>query len=208
MRSVAKIPVALSAPKMLNLGSRMKLIKSLALTVLVVTATLCVSASTVRAALINITIDPNTGLPATDVSLGTIDDHNVPGLFNFAGTDVTMFNTFSGSNLPAPVFAGFASYVGNPGSVDITGFDYAVLHYRQGRDGISQGGGVEIFYLNGMTGNFTFSEFGLGPNGRGRISCMALFAGSPSGVPDGGSTVALLGMSLSGLAFARRFLKR
>ncbi len=193
---------------MLNLESRMKIIKCLPLALLAVVAAFCVSASTAHASLINITIDPTTGLPATDVSLGTLDDHNVPGLFDFAGSDVTMFNSFSGSNLPAPGYAGFASYLGNPGSVDITGFDYAVLHYRQGRGGISQGGGVEIFYLNGMTGDFTFSEFGLGPNGRGRISCLALFAGSPGQVPDGGSTVALLGMGVSGLAFARRFLKR
>lgn len=187
----------------------MKTLKSLPLALLAVIAAFCVSASTAHAALINITIDPNTGLPATDVSLGMNGDYTVTGNFNFAGTDVTMFNTFSGSNLPAPVFAGFANYMfGNPGPVDITGFDYAVLHYSKGRDGTSQAGGVEIFYLNGMTGNFTFSDIGLGPNGRGHLSTLRLFAGSPGRVPDGGSTVALLGMSLSGLAFARRFLKR
>lgn len=187
----------------------MKIIKSLTLALLVVIAAICVGASTTHAALINITIDPNTGLPVTDVSLGMNGDYTVTGNFNFAVTDVTMFNTFSGSNLPAPVFAGFVNFTfGNPGPVDITGFDYAVLHYTKGRGGISQAGGVEIFYLNGMTGDFTFSDIGLGPNGRGHLSSLSLFAGSPGQVPDGGSTVALLGMSLSGLAFARRFLKR
>ena len=185
----------------------MKTFKSLPLALLAVIVALCVSASAVHADLINITIDPNTGLPATDVSIGNLVDHNVPAFFDFAESDVTMFNNFAGTNLPAPIFAGYADYDDNPGPFDITGFDYAVLHYHRGPGGISQGGGVEVFYLNGMTGDFTFNEFGLGPNGRGRLMCLTLFAGSPGQVPDAGSTVALLGVSLSGLAFARRFLK-
>ena len=56
------------------------------------------------------------------------------------------------------------------------GFDYAVIHYGRGPNGIGQGGGIEFFYLNGMTGNFTFASMGIGPNGRGGISSIRLFS--------------------------------
>ena len=92
---------------------------------------------------------------------------------------------------------------------DLVGFTYAVLHYGAGNGGTQgSGGGVEIFYLNGAT-DFTFDANGTGPNGFGGFSSLTLFKanGVPS-VPDGGSTVAMLGAALSGLGLlVNRFKK-
>ena len=64
-------------------------------------------------------------------------------------------------------------------AIDVTGFDYAVIHYGKGTNGASSGGGIVFYYLNGMTGNFLFPANGLGPNGFGGISSVRLFGGSP-----------------------------
>ncbi|MDQ3115346.1 MAG: VPDSG-CTERM sorting domain-containing protein [Verrucomicrobiota bacterium] len=187
----------------------MKTSKSVAFAMLAIIAAYFSFSAIAGAALLNITVDPNTGLPVTDVSLGHGADYGVTGNFDFAVSDVSLYNSFAGSNLPTPVMDGFASYImGNPGPVDLTGFDYAVLHYAKGKGGTSQVGGVEVFYLNGMTGDFTFPDIGLGPNGVGHLSTLRLFGSAPQSVPDSGSTMALLGISLSGLAYARRFIKR
>ncbi len=185
----------------------MKTSKSVAFALL---ALACLSFSvSAGAAPLNITMDPNTGLPVSDVSLGQGGDYSVTGNFNFAVANISLYNSFSATSLPTPVMDGFASYIyGNPGPVDLTGFDYAILHYVKGKGGTSQAGGVEVFYLDGMTGNFTFPDMGLGPNGVGHLSTVRLFGSAPQSVPDAGSTLALLGISLSGLAYARRFLNR
>ncbi len=187
----------------------MKTPKSVAFAMLAIIAAYFSFSAIAGAALLNITVDPNTGLPVTDVSLGHGADYGVTGNFDFAVSDVSLYNSFAGTSLPTPVMDGFASYImGNPGPVDLTGFDYAVLHYVKGKGGTSQVGGVEVFYLNGMTGDFTFPDIGLGPNGVGHLSTLRLFGSAPQSVPDSGSTMALLGISLSGLAYARRFIKR
>src|SRR5881394_1095338 len=50
----------------------------------------------------------------------------------------------------------------NVGLGGLTGFDYAVIHYGKGRGGIGEGGGVEVFFLNGST-MFNFPTIGSGP---------------------------------------------
>lgn len=109
--------------------------------------------------------------------------------------------------LPAPIATGvedLGSATVGPGG--LSGFDYAVLHYGAGTDGThGSGGGVEVFFLNGAT-SFTFPANGSGPNGFGGFSSLTLFQGTP-GVPDGGVTVLLLGVALSGLGLLRAKLK-
>src|SRR3954447_6492338 len=80
--------------------------------------------------------------------------------------------------------------VGTP----LAGFDYAVLHYGVGANGNqATGGGVPFYYLNGMT-SFLFPANGLGPNGTGGFSSLTLFKSTNiPNVPDGGSTIMLLG---------------
>jgi hypothetical protein len=88
------------------------------------------------------------------------------------------------------------------GAGGLTGFDFAVLHYGSGPGG-TPGGGVELFALNGAS-EFTFPDIGTGSNGRGGFSSLTLFKGVSKTVPDGGSTVMLLGGALGLIAVARR----
>ena len=106
------------------------------------------------------------------------------------------------ANLPMPTLAGALDLGSNVvGAGGLTGFDYAVLHYGSGQGG-TPGGGVEFFALNGAS-KFTFPDNGTGSNGCGGFSSLTLFKGDHS-VPDGGSTVMLLGAALGLIAAARR----
>lgn len=159
-----------------------------------------------EAAIINITIDPSTGLPANDIDFGLLPNNSPTSNFNALVTDVGLYDAFAGTTLPTPVFAGFGDFA--PGTVDLTGFDYAVLHYGKGPGGIGKGGGIVFYYLNGMTGNFDFPAMGSGPNGFGGLSSIRLFVGEGNVVPDGGTTAALLGAALAGVGLLRRYIKR
>jgi VPDSG-CTERM motif len=129
---------------------------------------------------------------------------------NDPSDDFTRLQTVLGSfanSLPTPVYAGYDS---NLSSADVTGndlsgYDYAVLHYGAGNGGTQgSGGGVEVFYLDGAA-NFDFPSDGTGLNGYGGFSSIVLFKGAPS-VPDGGTTVLLLGLGISGFGLLRRKL--
>jgi hypothetical protein len=87
--------------------------------------------------------------------------------------------------------------------IDLTGFCYAVIHYGAGPGG-TPGGGVAFFTINNDSD--TPPTFGSGPNGFGGISRVDLFECTPTGVPDGGATVMLLGAALGALGIARRFI--
>ena len=119
---------------------------------------------------------------------------------------ISSYNTaHPGSPLPTPVNTGH--FVGNGNndqfaSGGLSGFDYAVLHYGAGQGG-TPGGGIAVYFLDGAS-SFTFPSSGLGQNGFGGFSSIVLYDGIP--VPDGGTTVLLLGTALSGLALARRRL--
>jgi len=122
-------------------------------------------------------------------------------------TVINNYNTANpGSPLPAPIETGFSKPNNQSNDVfangGLSGFDYAVLHYGAGQGG-SPGGGVAIYFLNGAS-SFTFPANGSGPNCFGGFSSIVLFDGVP--VPDGGTTVLLLGAALSGLALIRRKL--
>ena len=115
---------------------------------------------------------------------------------------VTAFNLLN-PDLPTPILDGAVNLGSNVvGAGGLIGFDYAVLHYGSGRGG-TPGGGVELFYLNGAS-EFTFPSTGTGPNGFGGFSSLTLFKGPNRSVPDGGSTVMLLGVAIGLIALVRR----
>jgi hypothetical protein len=68
-------------------------------------------------------------------------------------------------------------------------------------DGPNQGS--VVWYVGNLNGNITIPSAW---NGYG-LSGWTLFGPGGQGVPDGGTTVMLLGTALSGLGIARRFLK-
>jgi len=163
-------------------------------------------AGAAQATVTNISMNPLTGLPASDVDKGFFGDNSPSTNFNGLLGQISLYNAFFGANLQAPLFANY--FDGSNNTVNLTGFDYAVIHYGKGPGGIGQGGGIEFFYLNGMTGNFTFSATGLGPNGLGGFSSIRLFSiGGPTPVPEGNATAMLLGVSALALFGMRRFVR-
>ncbi len=126
-------------------------------------------------------------------------------------TVVTGYNSVPGAlaPLPTPVLTGDNTSGTANDSFALGGlatYDYAVLHYGAGPGGTS-GGGVEVYYLDGAS-SFTFPANGTGPNGNGGFSSIVLYGPDPQGtVPDGGATVGLLGLGLTGLSLIRRKMK-
>ena len=144
----------------------------------------------------------------------TSEEHYVNTLINHAsGTFQDTFggvtytynrkSTASCGTCPAAVFN---SKVENPtvvnGKVSIDlgtgGFTYLLAKY-DGPNGAS-----EVWNLQGLSGTITIP----GSLGMYGISHYTLFGpGDTSGVPDGGTTVMLLGAALGALGMARRYLK-
>lgn len=117
-----------------------------------------------------------------------------------------VINTWNSANpsnqLPIPVLTGKKGGTGDE-ATGLSGFTYAVLHYGKGPGGANDGGGLEVWDLNGAS-SFNFPDHGSGPNGKGGFSSIRLYDGN--GVPDGGTTVLLLGAALSALGLIRRKL--
>ena len=161
--------------------------------------------STARATPINITLDPSTLRPVTDLSKGLLGNNSPQANFSFLLTEVDLFNKFSPSeiDLPTPTFAGFGDF--SSSTMSVTGFDYAVLHYGTGEGGMGSGGGIAFYYLAGAEGIFSFPTTGLGTNGRGGLSSVRLFRGIPSDVgvapvPETATTGLLLAVSFGAIA--------
>jgi hypothetical protein len=126
-----------------------------------------------------------------------------PGTTGFfdpvTGQTYNRSSSLYGSPYPAAVFE--LNSNGNPQTtinLGAEGYQYLFAKY----DGSSFG--AEVWDLNGLTGTITIPEFAL-PDGHCQISGWTLFNGGdvPS-VPDGGSTVTLLGAALSAIGLIRR----
>ena len=65
--------------------------------------------------------------------------------------------------------------------------------------------GSEVWYVGDLSGVITIPAFGSG--GQYGLSGWTLFTAGGQGVPDGGTTVMLLGAALSALGMARRYIK-
>ena len=108
---------------------------------------------------------------------------------------VTAFNLVNDPDLPTPILDGAVNLGSRVvGAGGLIGFDYAVLHYGKGPGG-TPGGGVALYFLNAATA-FTFPANGTGSNGFGGFSSLTLFKANGTSVPDGGSTLILLGAAL------------
>ena len=90
---------------------------------------------------------------------------------------------------------------GNQVNLGTGGFTYLIAKY----DGPN--GGSEVWNVQGLTGIVTVPLIGLAGQKYG-LSHWTLFGNGGGGVPDGGTTVMLLGAALGALGTARRFLKR
>ena len=121
------------------------------------------------------------------------------GLTNIDGHDYFRKDTSCGT-CPAAT-GGLKDDTGNNVvNLGTGGFTYLIAKY----DGPN--GGSEVWNVQGLTGIYTIPLFGLAGQNFG-LSHWTLF-GTGSGVPDGGTTVMLLGAALGALGMARRFLNR
>jgi hypothetical protein len=148
-------------------------------------------------------------IPKNGTGKNGANGDNEPNNFFRLQTVISAYNAaHPGSPLPTPIETGFL--IPNNQSNDtfanggLSGFDYAVIHYGAGSGGThGSGGGVEVFFLNGAS-SFTFPANGTGQNGFGGFSSITLFDALP--VPEGGTTVLLLGAALSAFGLLRRKL--
>ena len=76
-------------------------------------------------------------------------------------------------------------------------FDYLFTHY-----GGPGGGFAEVWYVGNLSGKISIPSIGFGHG----LSGWALFTAPGGAVPDGGTTVMLLGAALGVLGVVRRFL--
>jgi hypothetical protein len=115
---------------------------------------------------------------------------------------IDIYNGSHDPDLPDAVLAGavqVSNLTGLTIDVDITGWTYIKLAW-DGRD--------QFYFVGDETGTLTFNSTVFNQNGDPQnLSHYALFNPfTPPGVPDGGTTVMLLGAALGALGMARRFL--
>jgi VPDSG-CTERM motif len=120
------------------------------------------------------------------------------GSGTFAGQNITRTTNLFGS---LPTADGATAVSGTGTTIDLNAlgtFTYLFAKY-DGQNDVSQ-----VWNISDLTGVLTIPGFG--PNGYG-LSGWILFNQITPGVPDGGTTVMLLGAALGALGMARRFLK-
>jgi len=119
------------------------------------------------------------------------------GAGTFNGQIITRSTNLFGS-LPAATATGAVSGTGTTIDLNALGtFTYLFAKY-DGQNDLSQ-----VWNISGLTGVLTIPAFG--PLGYG-LSGWILFGPTGGQVPDGGTTVMLLGAALGALGMARRFL--
>ncbi|HKX63397.1 MAG TPA: VPDSG-CTERM sorting domain-containing protein [Verrucomicrobiae bacterium] len=110
----------------------------------------------------------------------------------------------AGASVPAPDLPG-VDFVSKDESTDTTGIDVSGATYVLAKyDGPS--GGVIVWYVADLTTvDFQAKAFGKDGTQYGLSHISFFTAGSP-GVPDGGTTLALLGVAVAGMGMLRRRL--
>jgi hypothetical protein len=146
------------------------------------------------------TISP--GAPADPADVATYINNMISlplgGSDTFAGQTITRSTNMFGS-LPQASATGAVSGTGTTINLNTLGtFTYLFAKY----DG--QNDNSMVWNISGLTGILTIPAFG--PLGYG-LSGWILFGPTGGQVPDGGTTVMLLGAALGALGMARRFMR-
>jgi hypothetical protein len=159
---------------------------------------------TAGANIIEISLDPTTHTPS-DVPFNDIGGNPVSILGWLQGEILSYNNHIPGADLPAPTenLTRLTDLNGGP-TIQVVAGDYIVIHYGVGPGGVpGTGGGLVAYYVDANQ-SFDVPDNGPGPNGLGGVSFVDVW--DHVSVPDGGTTVLLLGTALSGLALVRRKL--
>jgi len=145
------------------------------------------------------TVSPAAPADPTDVASYINNMISLPlgGSDTFAGQTITRSTNTFGS-LPMASATGSMSGTGTTINLGLSTFTYLFAKY----DG--QNDNSVVWNISGLSGTLTIPAFG--PGGYG-LSGWILFGPGAPGVPDGGTTVMLLGMALGALGMARRYLK-
>jgi hypothetical protein len=105
-------------------------------------------------------------------------------------------STLSTAGFPTATDVGSVSDNSGNNVVDVTGYTYLLGKYDAGN------AGSYVWYVGDLTGLQTIPATA----GQYGLSHWALFNPRGGGVPDGGTTVTLLGLAIAALAFAKRRL--
>jgi VPDSG-CTERM motif len=93
---------------------------------------------------------------------------------------------------------------GSGPTIQVLAGDYIVEHYGVGPNGDPGTGGGLVAYFVTADQSYTVPDNGPGPNGTGGISFVDIWDHTTTTVPDGGTTLVLLGFGLCGMVlFAR-----
>jgi hypothetical protein len=151
-------------------------------------------------------------------SLNGGQNNNNPGAnLSFLNGVINNWNGVPKSPPMGPAqLAGFAEATGFSGNAGGTfgftgvsgSYDYVVMHFGNGPAGGSPGGWYQAFYIGGENlATLTFTVPTVNNQNVGGVSSARFFDYNGVTVPDGGMTLILLGVALSGLALSRRFVK-
>ena len=160
----------------------------------------------VNATPINVTVSGGVSVVAAPKSdLGNFGDATV---LSWLGSDISSYNTLTSSSLPAPTtilgqvgLSGGTS--GNSITLNVTGFDFLFFHW-----GGQHGGWAQAFYVGSSAGSYTFDNSAIGTNPDvGGLSFYSFYGPTLRNIPDGGSTIMLFGVALSGLGMLVRRCK-
>ncbi len=154
---------------------------------------------------VNLTMYKDVSVTAAPAkAIGNFGDSTV---YNWMQSDVTAYNTAYGTSYSEPT----ANANGTPltkvntpsggSSITITvpSHEYVFLHW-----GGKNGGWEQVFYNSGNTVDYTFTAPSLGSGKVGGISFYSIYGSAGGSVPDGGTSILLLGAATSGLFIMRR----
>jgi len=168
-------------------------------------AALLALCQTAGANVIEISLDPTTHLPS-DVPFNDITGNPV-SVFGWLNGEILSWNNNIGTpHLPDATtgHTRFDNLGGNGPTIQVQAGDYLTIHYGIGANGVpGTGGGLVAYYVD-ANGSFDVPDNGPGPNGTGGVSFVDVW--DHVSVPDGGTTVLLLGAALSSFGLLRRKL--
>lgn len=154
---------------------------------------------------VNVTVSGGTTVVAAPAS--DLGDFGTTTVLNWLTSDIANYNSLTSSALPAPttISSGLLNQTSGTGgtsiNIDVTGFDYLFLHW-----GGKGGGWAQAFYVGGSSGDYTFDNSAIGTNPT--VGGLSFYSYYGVNVPDGASTVILLGSALIGMAAAVRLFKK
>ncbi len=149
------------------------------------------------------------------VASSDLSDYGDSTVLAWTSTDIANYNTLAPASYPdGSVSRNSKTDVSNGGDsiqLDLSGTDqYVFLHW-----GGKGGGWAQLFYVGGLSGDFTFNnsliDNGAGHPDVGGLSFYSYYDATTTtktSVPDGGSTMLMLGAALSGLGLIVRRVKQ